>query len=87
MALSTRRRYRRRSQPLSRAQIRQLEDLRQSRRWSYRELADDISRLCHVTMPEPTITKALGGRSILPTTAYPILLYLEKYEERTGAQR
>ncbi len=74
-----------RSAPLSATEIKRLETLRLQRRWTYRELADDVARVCGVSMPQPTITKALSGASVLPTTAYPLRQYLSQLAEATAS--
>jgi hypothetical protein len=52
-----------------------LERIRLERRWSYRQLGDEIG------LPEPTVRKFIqlaGKRSFLATTVYPVRKYLAR---------
>lgn len=63
---------------LKASEIAALEDFRCSRRWSYRQLAADVSAVCACTMPEPTLTRALtvSRARLRKTTIYPLRKYL-----------
>jgi hypothetical protein len=65
-------------QTLRLSEVAALEQFRCDRRWSYRQLAADVSDVCDVHMPEPTLTRALTVpmARLRKTTVYPLRKYL-----------
>lgn len=77
MTNPTKRRPRINAKPLARTEVKRFETLRLTRRWSYRELAADVSRVCGVAMPENTLRRALvSDGPVRPTTSHPLRKYL-----------
>jgi hypothetical protein len=63
---------------LTASEISAIEEHRLARRWSYRELAADVSDQTDTDMPEATLYKALAEprRPLRATTVHPIRRYL-----------
>lgn len=71
-----------RTRPLTAAELDELEELRLTRRWTYRELAKAIG------LPEATVYKVITKQMnrLRPTTIYPIRLYIESQRGADAAQ-
>jgi hypothetical protein len=67
------------TKPLNATELETLEHFRLECRWTYRQLAESISSVTELRMPEPTLiralTKAVPSRLRL-TTVYPLRKYL-----------
>jgi hypothetical protein len=63
---------------LTATEIATIEEYRHARRWSYRQLAADVSQRTKILVPEVTLYKAIAEprRKLRSTTVYPIRLYL-----------
>jgi hypothetical protein len=68
------------------AEIAAVEEHRLNRRWSYRELAEDLSERTGISMPEVTLYKALAEprRPLRATTVHPIRRYLALIQKRAA---
>ncbi len=72
------------TETLTAAEIATLEEFRCERRWSYRQLAADVSDACGVLMPESSLTRALTipRARLRKTTIYPLRKYLAGLKQR-----
>jgi hypothetical protein len=72
------------TETLSAAEIAALEQFRCDRRWSYRQLAADVSEVCGVLMPESSLTRAMTVpmARLRKTTIHPLRKYLVSLKKR-----
>lgn len=71
---------------LTASEIAAIEEHRLTRRWSYRELAEDLSARTGIPMPEVTLYKALSEprRPLRKTTVFPIRKYVALIGDRAS---
>jgi hypothetical protein len=72
------------TETLTADEITALEQFRCDRRWSYRQLAADVSEVCRVSMPESSLTRAMTVpmARLRKTTIHPLRKYLRSLKQR-----